>query len=123
MEKKLMVVDDDPDILITIRRIFEHEGYEVLTVDSGMDCLKELEQGFKGVILMDLMMPFMDGWETIKAIVDKGFAKNVKISIVTAKGTPDLEQMKGLESYICDYIAKPFNVRDLVANVNKLISV
>lgn len=122
MEKKLMVVDDDPDILITIRRIFEHEGYEVLTVDSGMDCLKELEQGFEGVILMDIMMPFMDGWETIKAIVKKGFAKNVKISIVTAKGTPDLEQMKGLESYICDYIAKPFNVRDLVANVNKLIS-
>ena len=117
-----MVVDDDPDILITIRRIFEHEGYEVLTVDSGMDCLKELEQGFEGVILMDLMMPFMDGWETIKKIVQKGFAKNVKISIVTAKGTPDLEQMKGLESYICDYIAKPFNVRDLVANVNKLIS-
>ena len=123
MEKKLMVVDDDPDILITIRRIFEHEGYEVLTVDSGMDCLKELEQGFKGVILMDIMMPFMDGWETIKTIVNKGFAKNVKISIVTAKGTPDLERMKGLESYICDYIAKPFNVRDLVANVNKLISI
>jgi len=123
MEKKLMVVDDDPDILITIRRIFEHEGYEVLTVDSGMDCLKELEHGFEGVILMDLMMPFMDGWETIKAIVKNGFAKNVKISIVTARGTPDLEQMKGLESYICDYIAKPFDVRDLVANVNKLISV
>ena len=42
-----MVVDDDPDILITIRRIFEKEGYEVFTVDSGIDCIKELERGFK----------------------------------------------------------------------------
>lgn len=122
MEKKLMVVDDDPDILITIRRIFEHEGYEVLTVDSGEDCLKELEQGFKGIILMDIMMPFMDGWDTIKEIVKRGYAKHVKISIVTAKGTPDLDRMQGLEPYICEYIAKPFNVGDLIANVNRLVS-
>ncbi len=117
-----MVVDDDPDILITIRRIFEHEGYEVLTVDSGEDCLKELEQGFKGIILMDIMMPFMDGWDTIKEIVKRGYAKHVKISIVTAKGTPDLDRMQGLEPYICEYIAKPFNVGDLIANVNRLVS-
>jgi DNA-binding response OmpR family regulator len=122
MNKKLMVVDDDPDILITIRNIFEREGYEVYTVDSGMDCIKELEHGFKGVILMDIMMPFMDGWDTIKEIVEKGFAKEVKISIVTAKGTPDHEKMKGLESYVLDYIAKPFNVQELVSNVNGMVA-
>jgi DNA-binding response OmpR family regulator len=120
MNKKLMVVDDDPDILITIRNIFEREGYEVLTVDSGIDCIKELEHGFKGVILMDIMMPFMDGWDTIKEIVEKGFIKGVMISIVTAKGTPDHEKMKGLESYVRDYIAKPFNVQELVSNVNSM---
>ncbi len=122
MNKKLMVVDDDPDILITIRNIFEREGYEVYTVDSGMDCIKELEHGFKGVILMDIMMPFMDGWDTIKEIVEKGFITGVMISIVTAKGTPDHEKMKGLESYVRDYIAKPFNVQELVSNVNSMIT-
>ena len=120
MNKKLMVVDDDPDILITIRNIFEREGYEVYTVDSGMDCIKELEHGFKGVILMDIMMPFMDGWDTIKEIVEKGLIKGVMISIVTAKGTPDHEKMKGLESYVRDYIAKPFNVQELVSNVKSM---
>lgn len=120
MNKKLMVVDDDPDILITIRDIFEREGYEVLTVDSGIDCIRELERGFKGVILMDIMMPFMDGWDTIREIVERGLAKGIMISIVTAKGTPNHEKMKGLESYIRDYIAKPFNVRELVSNVNNM---
>jgi len=120
MEKKLMIVDDDPDILITLRSIFEREGFEVFTVDTGMDCIKELERGFKGVILMDIMMPFMDGWDTIREIIKKGFTEDVVISILTAKGTPDHEKMRGLESYIYDYIAKPFNVRDLVSNVNNM---
>ena len=118
MDKKLMVVDDDPDILITIRNIFEREGYEVLTVDSGIDCIRELERGFKGIILMDIMMPFMDGWDTIREMVVKGLTNGIMISIVTAKGTPDHERMKGLESYVRDYIAKPFNVGELVSNVN-----
>ncbi len=117
MKKKLMVVDDDPDILITIRKIFENAGYEVLTVDSGSDCIDELKRGFKGVILMDIMMPFMDGWDTIREIIKKGFADDVAISIVTAKGNPDHEKMKGLEAYVHDYIAKPFDIRDLIANV------
>ncbi|MDH7517032.1 MAG: response regulator [Candidatus Thermoplasmatota archaeon] len=121
MDKKLMVVDDDPDILITIRNIFEREGYEVYTVDSGRDCIEELERGFTGIILMDIMMPFMDGWDTIREIVQRGYAKNVVISIVTAKGTRDHEKMKGLETYVHDYIAKPFDVKTLVNNVKSIV--
>lgn len=122
MEKRLMVVDDDPDVLISIRRIFEDEGYEVFTVDSGKDCIKELERGFKGVILMDIMMPFMDGWDTIEEITKNGYAKNVIISILTARGTPDREKMKGLESYIHDYITKPFDVKKLIFNVRQMVA-
>ena len=122
MEKRLMVVDDDPDILISIRKIFENEGYEVFTVDSGKDCIKELERGFKGIILMDIMMPFMDGWDTIEEIIKKGYAKNVIISILTARGTPDREKMRGLESYIFDYITKPFDIKKLIFDVRQMIA-
>lgn len=122
MKKRIMVVDDDPDILITIRRIFEKEGFEVFTVDSGVDCIKEIERGFKGPVLMDIMMPFMDGWDTIEEIRKKGLAKNVVISILTAKGTPDHDKIKGLQSFIYDYITKPFDVKSLVSNVNNMIS-
>jgi len=122
MEKKIMIVDDDPDILISIRKIFEREGYEVFTVDSGMDCIKELERGFSGIVLMDIMMPFMDGWDTIEEIKNKGLTKNVVISILTAKGTADHEKLKGLQPYIYDYITKPFDVRQLVTNVNNIVA-
>lgn len=122
MDKKIMIVDDDPDILISIRKIFENEGFEVYTVDSGMDCIKELERGFNGIILMDIMMPFMDGWDTIEEIKNKGFTKNVVISILTAKGTPDHEKIKGLQPYIYDYITKPFDVKQLISDVNSIIA-
>lgn len=120
MDKKIMVVDDDPDILITIRKIFEKEGYEVFTVDSGMDCIAELERGFKGVILMDIMMPFMDGWDTINEIIKRNLSRNVVISILTAKGTPDHEKIRGLESCVYDYITKPFDIKSLVSNVKTM---
>ncbi|KYK23566.1 hypothetical protein AYK24_10600 [Thermoplasmatales archaeon SG8-52-4] len=122
MDKRVMIVDDDPDILIAIRKIFEEEGYEVLTVDSGKDCIKELERGYKGVILMDIMMPFMDGWDTIEEISKRGLYKNVVISIITANGTPDNEKMKGLETYIYDYIIKPFDVDQLISNVKNMVA-
>ena len=122
MDKRLMVVDDDPDILITIRRIFERKGFEVYTVDSGIDCIKELERGFKGIILMDIMMPFMDGWDTIFEIMNRGYSKDIIISILTAKGTPDHEKMKGLESCVFDYITKPFDIKRLIYDVNQMIA-
>ncbi|GAG98976.1 unnamed protein product, partial [marine sediment metagenome] len=93
---------------------------EVFTVDSGMDCISEIERGFKGVILMDIMMPFMDGWDTILEIMKRGYTKDIIISILTAKGTPDHDKMRGLESYIYDYIAKPFDVQKLISNVEHM---
>jgi DNA-binding response OmpR family regulator len=121
MKKKLMIVDDDPDILISIRKIFEREGYEVFTVDSGIDCIKEIERGFKGVILMDIMMPFMDGWDTIEEIKNRGLTQNVIISILTAKGTLDHDKLKRLQSFICKYITKPFDVQKLISNVGHMV--
>ena len=72
---------------------------------------------------MDIMMPFMDGWDTIIEIMKRGFTKQVVISILTARGSLDHEKMKGLESYIYDYIKKPFDVHELVSNVRRLVVV
>jgi len=121
MKKRIMIVDDDPDILISIRKIFEKEGYEVFTVDSGKDCIHEVENGFKGPILMDIMMPFMDGWDTIEELSKRGLSKNVVISILTAKGTRDHDKIGGLQNQIFDYITKPFSIPDLIKNVRKMI--
>lgn len=120
MDKKIMVVDDDPDILVSIRTIFEKQGYEVLAVDSGSDCIKELKRGFKGIVLMDLIMPFMDGWDTLREIIKNGLNKDIVISILTGIGVPDYEKMKGFEPYIHNYIKKPFDLEKLISDINSI---
>ena len=114
-----MIVDDEPDVLISLRTVLERQNYDVITVTNGVECLKEIEKGFKGVILMDIMMPVMDGWETISEIVKRGHDKDVAISIITGKGTKDFQKISLLGSYIYDYLPKPLNVDQLVACVEE----
>ncbi len=68
---------------------------------------------------MDLMMPIMDGWETINQIVKRGYTKNVAIEIITGKGTKNYQKMSILGSYIFDYLAKPLNIDQLLASVER----
>lgn len=114
-----MVVDDETDILASIRALFEKQNYEVTTVESGEECIQALEKGFKGVILMDIMMPNMDGWDTIKKIVDRGLIKNVAINIITGKGTKDHQKLGELGSYVYDYLTKPIDINQLIDSVKK----
>jgi CheY-like chemotaxis protein len=119
MNNKIMVVDDETDILASIRALFEKQNYEVTTVESGEECIQALENGFKGVILMDIMMPNMDGWDTIKKIVNRGLIKNVAINIITGKGTKDHQKLGELGSYVYDYLTKPIDINQLIESVKK----
>ena len=117
MYKKIMIVDDEEDILKSLKTVFKRAEYDVVTVDNGYDCITELEKGFKGIVLMDIMMPGMDGWQTIREIVKKGLIKNVSIGIITGKGTKNHHNMEGLSCYIYDYFSKPLNIKELVKSV------
>lgn len=119
MKKRIMIVDDEPDIIFSLKTIFEKQNYDVVTVSNGVECLKEIEKGFKGIILMDLMMPIMDGWDTISEIVKNGYIDNVAIAIITGKGTKDFQKISLLGSYVLDYLAKPLDIKKLIACVEK----
>jgi DNA-binding response OmpR family regulator len=119
MNKRIMIVDDEPDVLKSLKIVFERQKYDVTTVESGAACISEIERGFQGVILMDIMMPDMDGWETIKEIVDRGLVKNIVIEIITGKGTRNHEKMSTLGSYVYDYLSKPLDINQLISSVNK----
>lgn len=119
-KNSVMIVDDEPSILIAVRVLLEPEGFEVLTVDSGAKCIEELKKGFRGVILMDIMMPRMDGWDTIKSLVDEGLIEGNIIVMLTAKDTPG-EKMEGLQEYVIDYINKPFDPDELVSYIREYL--
>ncbi len=118
MSKKVMIVDDDPSILISVREVLELAGFDVLTVDSGSKCIEELKKGFKGVILMDVMMPGMDGWDTIQEIVNNNLLEGNIVAMLTAKDIPD-EKMEEVKEYVLDYITKPFDIDELIATVDE----
>jgi DNA-binding response OmpR family regulator len=125
MNNRVMIVDDEPDILFSLKEIFEKRNYDVVTVSNGIECIKEIEKGFKGIILMDLMMPKMDGWDTISEIVKKGYIDNVAIAIITGKGSKDFQKVSILGSYVIDYLAKPLDMNKLISSVeryNKIFS-
>jgi CheY-like chemotaxis protein len=119
MNNKVMIVDDEPDVLESLRTVLEKANYEVVTVESGEDCLKKLEQGFKGIILMDIMMPGMNGFDTIKEIVNRGYINDVAIDIVTGMGIKDAQSLGVMEPYIHDYLEKPVDIKVLINSVEK----
>lgn len=118
MERNVMVVDDELDIRVTVKAVLGPRGFNVMLVESGAKCIEELENGFKGVILMDVMMPDMDGWATVREITNRGLQKGNIISMLTAKHEPDTDLEELAESVIY-YVRKPFEPNELVAVVGE----
>ena len=114
--KKVMVVDDDESIRKTLGLLLKRKGCEVALAPCGEDCLRTLREGFLGVILMDIMMPGLTGWQTIRAIADENLMDGVLICMLTAKAYSGSEA-EGLEKYVFDYLAKPFEIAQLMACV------
>jgi len=121
MNKQIMVVDDDPSIRETVEIVLGAGGYSICTVASGKECLDRLRSGFRGLILMDVMMPEMNGWDTIAAIEDEGLhGKNV-ICMLTAVHDPD-PQLEKLTESVMDYIRKPFTSEELLETVEEYLA-
>ena len=119
--KKIMIVDDDSDIVVSLQKLFENQGFEVIAVDNGKKCLLELEKGFEGIIILDLMMPVMGGMETIKKMSTDGFLDNNVIIVLTAKRIQG-DEFNEIYPYIQEFITKPFDINILIQTVKKIAS-
>lgn len=113
MDAKVMLVDDEEMIRESVELFFQSEGITILTAASGDECLDYLENGFRGVILMDVMMPDMNGWDTIRKIVEGDLYEGNIIVMLTALDAPD-NKMDGIQEYVTDYLTKPFNPDELM---------
>lgn len=116
--RRLMVVDDAECIRVTVRELFKQEGVEVVTARGAEDCMQHLHNGFRGVILMDVMMPEKDGWDTIREIEAAGLLQGNIIVMLTGMDSPD-QRMEGLQEVVVDYVTKPFSSNQLIETIQR----
>ncbi len=113
----MLVVDDEPRMIHFIRLNLEHDGFEVIEASSGTEAMEALRDRLPDLILLDVMMPEMDGFETLQLIRD---ISTVPVIMLTAKGEED-DRVRGLELGADDYISKPFSPREMVSRVKAVL--
>jgi diguanylate cyclase (GGDEF)-like protein len=120
MSERILVVDDDPDILEVVKINLELEGYEVDTAEDGREAVDKAMIEAPELILLDIMMPRMDGLTALRRIRSHGTTGNTSVILLTARGLPE-DRVKGLELGADDYITKPFDISELVARVKAVL--
>lgn len=118
---EILVVDDDPYILMSLEFLMRKNGFDVSVARNGTEALELLEKKSPVVVLLDIMMPDVDGYEICRHIKSTEKLKNIKVVFMSAK-TKEADIKKGLALGASLYITKPFSTRDLLAEVKKLIA-
>ena len=127
MNEKILVVDDDPDILDALAMILESQGYQVITTRDGAEGLASLKAEAPDLLILDLLMPKMDGFAVCKELQDPRWAKYRKIPILILTSVREeasrrrYELETGLELDVDDYVEKPMSPDILLERVGKLI--
>lgn len=120
MTERILVVDDDPDILKFIRVNLELEGFGVEVATSGADAIEAVSAQPPDLVLLDVMMPGMDGFGVLRRLRAHPAAANTSIILLTARTLPE-DRIRGLELGADDYITKPFDVDELIARVKAVL--
>jgi DNA-binding response OmpR family regulator len=120
MAKRVLVVDDEPNIVMSLRFLMEREGFQVEVAPTGEAALAALNQAPADLVLLDVMMPELDGFEVCQRIRTNPAWHKTKVIMLTAKGR-DVERDKGLALGADAYVTKPFSTRELVARVKRML--
>jgi len=122
---KILVVDDDPDILDAITTVLATQPYQITTARDGVECLEKLEEDLPDLIILDLLMPRMDGFAVVRELRENPKYPRVPILILTAvredASRRRYELETGLELDVQDYVEKPISPGELLHRVGKLL--
>ena len=119
--KCILCVEDEPEMIDLIRLILGRRGFEVKGANGGVEGLKIIRQDPPDLVLLDLMMPDMDGWEVYQQMKADEKTKNIPVIVVTAKAQ-SIDKVLGLHiAKVDDYITKPFSPQDLMNSVEKVL--
>lgn len=119
MKKKILVVDDEDDILHFLELVLRERGYEIATASGGHEALTRAQLERPDLILLDIMMPQMDGWEVLKLLrVDEETAA-IPVAMLSAR-TEAKDRVQGLQEGAIDYICKPFSLQELLGKIETI---
>lgn len=120
MTKTLLIADDEPNIVISVEYLMKREGFEVLVAGDGEEALAKIRQHRPDLVLLDVMMPKLNGFDVCQAVRADPALSGVRILMLTAKGR-ETEVAKGLALGADVYMTKPFSTRELVEKVRQLL--
>ena len=120
MPKEILIVDDEPGIVVPVKFLMEQKGYNVMIAERGEDALDLIYHYKPDLVLLDIMLPGIDGYEVCEIVRLNPDYRNVKIVFFTAKGR-EMEIAKGLALGADAYITKPYSNAELVAKVKELL--
>jgi two-component system, OmpR family, alkaline phosphatase synthesis response regulator PhoP len=116
MPKRILIVDDEPDIIRLLKYNLEKEGFEVLVANDGVKAIERAGE-HPDLIVLDVMMPRMDGWEVVRRLKQDKRTADIPVIFLTAKAS-EMDEVVGLELGADDYIVKPISPRKLLARIN-----
>ncbi|MEJ2484200.1 MAG: response regulator [Anaerolineales bacterium] len=119
---RVVCVEDEPEMIDLIRLILGRKGYEVIGAHGGMAAMQIIQEQMPDVILLDLMMPDMDGWEVYQKLKADEDVKNIPVIVVTAKAQ-SIDKVLGLHiAKVDDYISKPFSPQELLDSIDQILN-
>ena len=119
--KKILVVDDDPYILMSLEFLMQKNGYSVMVARNGREAMELVEQSHPDLVILDIMMPDVDGYAICRQIKTNEKLKDIIVVFLSAK-TREADINKGLELGAAMYISKPFSTRELMKQINSLVA-
>jgi CheY-like chemotaxis protein len=121
-KKQVLYIDDEPEMIELVRLILGRKGYQVSGANCGRDGLTAMRQELPDLVLLDLMMPDMDGWEVYQQMKADEITREIPVIVLTAKAQ-SIDKVLGLHIAKVDgYISKPFGSQDLIENVDRVIA-
>lgn len=118
--RKILIVDDEPNIVMSLEYIFKKENFEVFIARDGTEAIDIVERDIPDIIILDIMMPNVDGFQVLKYIKGNKKLSEIKVIFLSAKNkTSDIEL--GLELGANKYVSKPFSIKKLVKDVKNIL--
>jgi DNA-binding response OmpR family regulator len=120
MASRILIVDDEPNIVLSLEYLMKREGFEVAAAGDGEGALRAMAEHRPDLVILDVMMPKLNGFEVCQRIRAEPALSGVRVLMLTAKGR-ETEMKKGLELGADAYVTKPFSTKELVAEIHRLL--